>query len=178
MKKKFKKKIASIILIITITISYCSFSYAYLYWDAGFVTANFEIENRLANATLGWNARSVWNATPTPVWITEVPGSGHSWETDWLYDGNWYGMYTVVTRKYIFWGRATKFKIELNRRTLLGQSNNFWQSVLVHELGHAFCLNDNPLPNSPNSSIMNYSRDRSILITPQSDDIDGVNEFY
>ena len=178
MKRRLRKKAISIFLVITITVCYCTFSSAYIYWDAGYVTANFEIENRLTNATFGWHARDVWNATPTPVWITNVPGSGHSWETDIQSAGSWYGMYTAIFRQYVFWGRATKFKIELNRTTLVGASNNFWKSVLVHEFGHALCLFDNPLPDYPNSSIMNYGRDRNTLITPQTDDINGVNYAY
>ena len=178
MKKKFGKKAISIILVITIFVSYCTLSSAYIYWEYGFVTSRYDIENRLSRADVGFSARAAWNVTPTPVWITEVPGFGHNWEIDGQYAGGWYGQYTAVTQQYIFWGRATKFKIELNRTTLLGQSDNFWQSVLVHEMGHSLCLWDDPLPYSPDSSIMNYGRNRETVNIPQSDDINGVNYAY
>lgn len=87
-----------------------------------------------------------------------------------------YGLYTPQSRQYVLWGRAGKFKIELNRNTLVSESDTVRSSVLVHELGHAFCLDDNP--SSRNSSIMNYDRDRDYLTWPTSDDIAGVNAAY
>lgn len=87
-----------------------------------------------------------------------------------------YGLYTPRSRQYVLWGRAGKFKIELNRNTLVSESDTVRSSVLVHELGHAFCLDDNP--SSRNSSIMNYDRDRDYLTWPTSDDIAGVNAAY
>lgn len=74
-----------------------------------------------------------------------------------------------------FLGRATSFTIKLNRRLLVNESDYFRQSVMVHELGHALGLGDNP-PESP--SIMRYDRDRNTMISPQQDDIDGVNYYY
>ena len=85
-------------------------------------------------------------------------------------------MYTPRSRQYVLWGRAGKFKIELNRNTLVSESDTFRSSVLVHELGHAFCLGDNP--SSGNSSSMNYDRNRNYLTWPTSDDIAGVNAAY
>ena len=85
-------------------------------------------------------------------------------------------MYTPQSRQYVFGGRAGKFKIELNRNNLVSKSDTFRSSVLVHELGHAFCLDDNP--SSGNSSIMNYDRNRNYLTWPTSDDIAGVNAAY
>lgn len=65
---------------------------------------------------------------------------------------------------------------ELNRKELVSESNNWGQSVLVHEFGHAFCLDDNP--SSRNASIMNHDRTRNTLIKPTSNDIAGVNSAY
>lgn len=172
------KKIISLIFITIITVSIGSTSFAYIYWGGGNVSAVYEIEDRLTTHYIFENSQSAWNCTSTPVWITSVPGSGHSWAIDGQYGDEWYGCYTIITRKYIFWGRATKFKIELNRTLLVGESDNFWQSVLVHEFGHSLCLGDNPNPSVPNSSIMNYARNRNTLLTPQTDDISGVNYAY
>ena len=92
-----------------------------------------------------------------------------------LFADNWYGLYETKTLQYISWGRATKFKNTLNRTTLVSKSDNFRQSVIVHELGHALCSSDNP----PESlSIMRYNRDRETCITPQQDDINGVITNY
>jgi len=55
---------------------------------------------------------------------------------------------------YVFLGRAKKFKITLNSKTL---TTSMAQSTIVHKFGHALCLHDNP--SSGNSSIMNYNRD-------------------
>lgn len=105
-----------------------------------------------------------------------MPGSGHSYVISGQWDDTWYGMYTPQDRQYILWGRAGKFKIELNRNTLVGESDTFVSSVLVHEFGHAFCLENNP--STGNLSIMNYDRDRNYLTWPTSDDIAGVNNAY
>ena len=134
------------------------------------------MENRLAYSNVYTNSVNAWNNTNTPVNIKTVPGSGHSYVISGVYNDTWYGLYTPKERQYLFTGRAGKFTIEMNRSQLVSQSDNFRQSVLVHELGHAFCLSDNP--SSGNSSIMNYDRNRNTLIKPTSNDITGVNSAY
>jgi hypothetical protein len=56
------------------------------------------------------------------------------------------------------------------------------QSVLVHELGHALCLDDDPYESDKtigaNDSIMNYERDRTIVLVPKQDDVKGVTYAY
>jgi len=178
MFKKNYKKIISLILVIVMLVSYRSISLAYINISYGSVSASVDVEERISNHTLFVNSKNAWNYTATPVWITAVPGSGHSWVIDGQYGDEWYGLYTAESLQYIFWGRATKFSIKLNRTLLVSEGDNFWQSVLVHEFGHAFCLDDNPNSSVPNSSIMNYNRSRNTLITPQADDINGVNNAY
>ena len=147
-----------------------------IYYDGGLKSATVDVENRLSNFSVYKNSVSAWNSTNTPVNIKTVPGSGHSYVIDGVYNDTWYGLYTPKNRQWIISGRAGKFTIELNRKELVSESDNFWQSVLVHELGHAFCLDDNP--SSGNSSIMNYDRNRNTLIKPTSNDIAGVNSAY
>ena len=53
--------------------------------------------------------------------------------------------------------------------------NNAKQSTMVHEWGHALGLGDQP---NGSTMIMGYGRDRTTMITPQQDDIDGVNAIY
>lgn len=178
MKRKFRKKPVSVILIISIVLSYCAFSSAYIYYNVGNISPSFDIENYLSRPAIASSARSAWNVTPTPVWITEVTGSGHSWEIDDYYGTDWTGLYTAITRQYVFWGRATKFRIQLNRSILEGESDNYWKSTLVHEFGHALCLGDDPNPSVPGSSIMNRNRNRETVNIPQTDDINGVNYAY
>ncbi len=144
--------------------------------DGWFTSATVEVENRLGYNSIYTKSVSAWNSTSTPVNIKTVPGSGHSYVISGVYNDTWYGMYTPKDLQYLVTGRAGKFTIELNRKQLVSESENFWQSVLVHEFGHAFCLGDNP--SSGNSSIMNYDRNRNTLIKPTGNDVTGVNNAY
>lgn len=153
----------------------------FIYFRQGLLNPKVEVEDRLEYKIFEYCAEK-WNQTDTPVAITQVPGWGHSYciavspvstNPD---DESWYGMYYPEDLQYIFWGRATKFKIELNKKTLLDKSDTFRKSVLVHEFGHAFCLGDHP--STGNLSIMNYDRDRNYLTWPTSDDVAGVKYIY
>jgi len=177
MKRNLKKSLVLVFTCILMTTVFTTVAFAaqYIYYDGGLLNASVEVENRLNYGIFDY-CISKWNNTSTPVNITQVPGSGHSYIISGQWDDSWYGMYTPQSRQYVFWGRAGKFKIELNRNTLVSESDTFRSSVLVHELGHAFCLSDNP--SSGNSSIMNYDRNRNYLTWPTSDDIAGVNNAY
>ncbi|MCI9588913.1 MAG: hypothetical protein HFF60_13295 [Oscillospiraceae bacterium] len=146
----------------------------FIYYRGGLASPTVEVENRLLYKCFGESVDE-WNSTDTPVEIIQVPGSGHSYVIAGQFDDTWYGLYTPRSQN-IFTGRAGKFKIELNRTTLVTESDTVWKSVLVHELGHAFCLSDNP--SSGNQSIMNYDRNRNYLTWPTADDIAGVNDAY
>lgn len=177
MKHKLFKIMFPILLCMVLTSIFTTVVFAaqYIYYDGGLRNPTVEVEDRLSYKIFR-DCIDKWNRTNTPVEITQVPGSGHSYVISGQWDDTWYGMYTPQSRQYLFWGRAGKFKIELNRNTLVSESDTFRSSVLVHELGHAFCLNDNP--SSGNSSIMNYDRDRNYLTWPTSADIAGVNAAY
>lgn len=172
--KKLSKNLLSVILFFSF--SMVAYAATYIYYDGGLKNAVVEVENRLGNSTVYSNSTSAWNNTNTPVSIKTVAGSGHSYVSSGTYSDTWYGLYTPKERQYIVAGRAGKFTIELNRNELVSKSNVFWQSVLVHELGHAFCLDDNP--SSGDASIMNYDRNRNTLIRPTSHDVAGVNYAY
>ena len=176
---KYIKKTATIILLcIVLTSMFATVVFAaeYIIYGGGLINPEVEVENRILTYDIFYDCIDEWNSTDTPVEITQVPGSGHSYIISGQWDDTWYGLYTPQSRQYVLWGRAGKFKIELNRNTLVDKSDTFRCSVLVHELGHAFCLDDNP--SSGNSSIMNYDRNRNYLTWPTSDDIAGVNAAY
>ena len=150
---------------------------AFIYLPFGFENATVKIENQL-DYDIFDEAIAEWNNSETPAEIIQVSNSGHGYVTSGAFDEPWYGLYTPIKQKSIWWGRATKFKIELNRTTLDSDadSDDFVLNVLVHELGHVFCLGDNP--SDGNLSIMNHSRDRAGFITPTYDDLVGVNYAY
>ncbi|MGX8797863.1 hypothetical protein ACR6HW_17670 [Fusibacter sp. JL298sf-3] len=177
MKEKNRKRLAGVFMFCLLTTLFTSLAYTaqYIYYGGGLLNPSVEVEDRLSYDIYD-QCVNTWNSTSTPVNITTVPGSGHSYIISGQWDDVWYGMYTPKDRQYVFTGRAGKFKIELNRSTLVNKSDTFRSSVLVHELGHAFCLDDNP--SSGDASIMNYTRNRDYLTWPTSDDIAGVNNAY
>ncbi len=177
---KRSKLVSIIVCMLLVTLITPGIGFAYIYFSAGFVSPNFDIENRSTYSDVVTASKNAWNATPTPTVITEVPGSGHNWIDDDSYTDSWYGMYQAESLQYIITGRATKFHIKTNRRLLVDKSSNFRQSVIVHELGHALCLQDNPSATEEhkNDSIMNENRVRDTLIKPTQDDINGVNNAY
>lgn len=177
MERGIKKVLAlllSVFLMLTL-LTTVAFAAQYIYYSGGLLNPKVDVENRLSYQIFPY-CTNQWNATSTPVYITQVPGSGHSYCIDGQWDDTWYGMYTPRDRQYVFWGRAGKFKIELNRTQLVNEGDTFRKSVLVHEFGHAFCLDDNP--SSGNASIMNYDRNRNYLTWPTSNDVAGVNYAY
>lgn len=177
LSKLSRKAIISLFIIFCLVFSTSMSVYAYTTISYGYISNSIPIENRVS---AGYHyqflsSKDAWNNAGAEVSIYTVPGSGNNWITDEVIADTWYGQYEAKSLQYVFWGRATKFKITLNRTQLVSASDNFKQSVIVHELGHALCLDDNP-PESP--SIMRYDRNRETCITPQQDDINGVLANY
>lgn len=117
-----------------------------------------------------------WNGTPTPAYIVKSDNVNHVHE---IYSESINDTYNAQFRGY-WWLpnlRCTTFGIVLNDQKLKdkNKSDNYLQSVIVHEFGHAFCLADNP---AESPSIMRHDRVRETVIEPCQDDIDGVNDAY
>lgn len=68
----------------------------------------------------------------------------------------------------------TSYNSYLNTGTPSLSKTNYGRSTAAHELGHAIGLDDL----SSGNSLMSHSRDRSLIYTPQSDDLQGVNAIY
>ncbi|SFS06166.1 zinc metalloprotease [Anaeromicropila populeti] len=120
------------------------------------------------------NSIAAWNATDTPVTIAKSSSSSNTVYADY-YSDTWYGLKSSIVSNNIL----TSFTIKINSRTITNDAtnvSNFAQSTTVHEFGHVFWLCDNP--NTTQSTIMSYSRDRNTMITPQQFDIDNVNEKF
>ncbi|GIF97729.1 hypothetical protein [Catellatospora citrea] len=119
-------------------------------------------------------ALSAWNVTPTPVWITKS-SSAKSIIVAQQYPGKtWFGLYTPHGSK-----PDRYFDIKLNSLEISKATTNFDKFVqynLVHELGHALSLIDNPVTSQV--SIMKYGVDFNLYYVPQQYDINDVNNYY
>jgi hypothetical protein len=132
-----------------------------------------QIEVRPYNYNDTWQvplnrALSNWNATASPALITKYNNSGSS-ITATSYPDTWLGYYQRCGDNCYY--------IRLNSRTISAQASNFANyvtSTTVHEYGHAFNLAHNSL----SASIMNHSRNRNVMTTPQPHDVADVNEYY
>ncbi|RZT77941.1 matrixin [Micromonospora violae] len=113
-------------------------------------------------------ALSNWNATASPASFYKDTLSG-STLTVTNYSDTWYGYYQACGSSCMY--------VRVNSRTINRDASNFSNfvtSVVVHELGHALNLAHNSL----SASIMNHSRNRNSMTTPQAHDIADVNAYY
>lgn len=129
------------------------------------VSADKKYNDDILRSMKAWNEAVPGVSITTNKKASNVIFSGY-------YNTNWVGYYTWVTNSK---GEVTSFNIYINEKHLNGKSDEFIQSVIVHELGHALSLADNP-PNAV--SIMQYSRNRNVMYVPQKDDIEGVKNIY
>jgi hypothetical protein len=117
-----------------------------------------------------------WVNTPTKINVYKISQSDNTISAFNSAD-TYYGInYPTVSGSTL-----TKFRIELNSRTISGDATNFSifvQSVLVHELGHSMWLADANTITTSNSTIMQYARNRNIMSTPQYFDIVNINGKY
>lgn len=74
-------------------------------------------------------------------------------------------------------GRVRQFDRTINLATCTSKE---MQPTMVHELGHALNLDDNPCNTTSDKgkSVMNYGRDRTVTKKPTSWDIEGVKASY
>lgn len=122
-------------------------------------------------------SRYKWNNSSAPVnFYTSSNSNNRIYVSQ--YD---YKAYGITYALELSGNELTKFKIELNSRTIMsaasaGSLENFIQSVLVHELGHTIWLADNPV--TEKDSIMKYTRDRNTMVSPTAYDISNVAAKY
>lgn len=169
-----KPTVFTLVVLFAIVICTTANAVQYIYYNHGCASCVIQINNGLyiTNFTA---AKEKWNNTNTSVDIsTTTVVNGTNSCIEYAVQDTWYGLYTPQT--YNWAGRATRFQITLNNTALSGKSSTFRLSVLVHELGHAFCLDDNP--STGNNSIMNYDRNRNYLTWPTTNDEAGVNYAY
>jgi hypothetical protein len=174
-----KKKVVMLLLTMIFLLSCTGITYAYTYYGSGHNIAHFHLQNDCTTTlynTAITSSKSAWTNTSTPVYFLSSNDTDHYHGIEnYSYADTTNAYYSPSWWEYIFFGRATVFTIYLNDYKLSNATDNYRQSVIVHELGHAFCLDDNP---AESPSIMRYDRNRETMIVPQQDDIDGVNEYY
>ncbi|MDC3418341.1 hypothetical protein [Aquibacillus salsiterrae] len=178
MRKLFKKAIGIKCMVIGLAITIAAPVSAAVPGDfkgsGGYPTPNFSLRNFNYNDT--WEPpmdRGIveWNNTPTLVRIGTSSSSPN----------------TVVAQQFSYaaygyyynWTHTDKdFEIELNSRTISNDATNiqnFIQSAMTHELGHALWLADNP---SSTSSIMHYDNNFNVNYKPFQFDINNVNTKF
>ena len=137
-------------------------------WGSQSPNINVPNNNYNDNWKAPMNAAAVaWNGTPTKVTVGFSSSSKNKLLAD-SYSDTWYGLSTSAN--------PGPFTIKLNSRTINRDASNFYnfvKSVLVHEYGHIFCLD-----HTTKVSIMNDSRNRNTMTTPQQFDINEVNSVY
>ena len=166
---KIKKVIATLVLMMFIfpmvSLSYTNQNYG---WSSPSIP--IVINTSSSYKDLVKKSMTAWNNSIKEVNIYEKKKA-----TNTVYSGTytdtWLGCYSYYLKK----DKTYKFNIYLNDRLLSGKSNNYKQSTIVHEFGHALSLADNP---SEKQSIMRYDRNRDVMTTPQQDDINGVKKYY
>lgn len=112
-------------------------------------------------------AAAAWNGTATKVTVGYLSSSKNKVLAA-SYADTWYGLSSSAN--------PGPFTIKLNSRTINNDAtnfSNFVKSTLVHEYGHIFCLD-----HTTKTSIMNSSRNRNTMTTPQTFDISEVNSVY
>lgn len=166
---KIKKVIAILVLMIFIfpivSLSYTNQNYG---WSSPSIPIAIKTSDSYKD--LVKKSMTAWNNSIKEVNIYEKKKAINTVYSG-TYADTWSGYYSYYLKK----GKTYKFNIYLNDRLLSKKSNNYKQSTIVHEFGHALSLGDNP---PEKQSIMRYDRNRDVMTTPQKDDINGVKKYY
>lgn len=150
-------------------------AYAYVLTTDGYYRKSIGI-NTSANVastygTVVSRAISSWNNSGVGVSITggSAPYANILY-TQYLAD-TWYGAYMPQRLSNAYYPHTcTQFKVVVNTRTCANLGTNGKQSVVCHELGHAFGLGHEIIK----TAVMNPGRLRETVYTPQLDDKNGV----
>ena len=91
MKHRLSKIMTPILLCVVLTSTFTTVAFAvrYITYDGGLLDPVVEVENRL-DYRIFHDCVDAWNSTDTPVEITSVPGSGHSYIISGQWDDTWY----------------------------------------------------------------------------------------
>ena len=115
------------------------------------------------------NAQGGWNSSPAPVWLT-LTSSGEAWIGAYFMGSD--GAY-AHTNDYCSWPSNTRYGSDTYLNMSIYFSPTERQSIASHELGHVIAIR-----HSYETSVMNGSRNRSVIYGPQSDDVCGVKARY
>lgn len=149
-------------------------------YNGGFYQADVSINTALvgtAYSTVFSNAVNDWNSG------SSTTGREVSFSTTILspniavsqsYDDSFYGQYSPQSTSNTSYHRATSFELRINTRTLSSQSSSVKQSVIAHEIGHAFALYDL----SSGEYLMSHARTRSSITGPGYFDFTDVGYFW
>lgn len=140
---------------------------SYILSGNGFYTSNIYIRNNLPSSYSSHLSPSInaWNYATSKVNISTSSVS-ESYINALTLSDSVYGL-NGISSSYFF------ILINSNKCT---SSNT--QSVIVHEFGHVFNLADNNNLALSIVPIMSNYRDRTVVKTPTSIDIEGVNASY
>ena len=122
----------------------------------------------IANSCLNWNT----SVASTNIRTSNSVSSPYTISVESI-AGDVFGQTHFTIRN----GTVEKAEIYINPHKI-PNNDKFRQSVISHEFGHLFCLNDNPDVNQDNDSLMCHGRDRLTVYRPQTYDVKNVDFRY
>jgi hypothetical protein len=153
-------------------------------FDGGLGTKSFNVKYTGINNV--WSqyfdtARSRWNGAGIGANVEFHSGSANTMTAGNYTGDDWFGVYGLYTGNKTLWLWVSSFTIQINATALVtyapSTEYDAWAlSTSTHELGHAFSLADDPLLSSPNTSLMNHTRDRSLIGSPTAYDKTNVGK--